>query len=158
MANLETLIRYQRFAPDLGANRELEKPFFVELAVGMTKLQLKALADTVDTVDEKATGMGDEEYLEHAVKKMADALAPYVKMGTEPLVVNGKRIETLSELLTLYATLASGPAAMLELSTALRWFNSIGGATALFFERLSGGSVSTTPRSGAQGGKQRAAH
>jgi hypothetical protein len=150
VANLDNLIRWQEFRPDIGENRRLKNPFFVKLAVGLTKPDLKRLAEAVDgsaaTRPDDAPPLTDDETqaaLEQRAEKLAAALSEFVRLGDEPLTVNGEAIDTLPKLLKLYARVAGGPVAMLELATALRWFNTAGGQTQLFFGRLSGGFAST---------------
>jgi hypothetical protein len=151
MANLDNLIRWQKFLPDLGENRSLKKPFYVLLAVGLSKLDLQRLMDSLDALKPKPPAEGDapapevseEQAANEAAEKLAAALAPFVKLGSEPLVVNGENIDSLAKLLKLYAQLPAGGAATLELAWALRYFNGIGGQSELFFERLSGGVAGT---------------
>jgi hypothetical protein len=145
VANLDNLIRWQEFRPDLGENRNLARPFYVELAVGLTKPDLQRLAEALDTLSktEVTEGADPVAHNEARAEKLAGALGEWVRMGPESLTVNGEAIDTLPKLLKLYARVSAGSVAMLELATALRWFNSTGGTTQLFFERLSGGSVST---------------
>jgi len=165
MAALSSLIRWQQYQPDIGENRSLARPFFVEIAVGLTKPNLQALSDVSEPPllpprDESAPAVTPEELeaaLQARVDALAAALAPYVRMGTEPLSVDGVAVDTLPKLLKLYTGLAAGPVALLELPSAVRWFNTAGGATQLFFERLSGGFASTTPGNTGRAGSQRAA-
>jgi hypothetical protein len=153
MANLDNLIRWQEFKPDLGENRRLKKPFHVLLAVGLSKLDLQRLMDSLEALKQKppeegeaqtsAPELSEEQAANAAAEKLAAALAPFVKLGSEPLTVNGEAIDTLAKLLKLYAQLPAGGAATLELAWALRYFNGIGGQSELFFERLSGGVAGT---------------
>ncbi len=150
MANLDNLIRWQRFEPDIGENRQQKRPFYVKLAVGLTKPDLKRLSEAVEDRSapraDDAPPLTDDETqaaLEQRAEKLAAALSEFVRLGDEPLTVNGEAIDTLPKLLKLYARIAGGSVAMLELSMALRWFNTAGGQTQLFFGRLSGGFAST---------------
>lgn len=156
MPNLDSLIRWQPYAPDLGENRESKRPFYVELAVGLTKADLAQLGESVSALAEEPADAANENKgartedemrarLEADADTLARALTPWVRLGKEPLSVNGEAVDTLPKLLRLYTRISGGAVAMLELATALRFFNTAGGKTQLFFERLSGGSVSTTP-------------
>lgn len=166
MANLSNLIRWQRFEPDLGENRTLPKPFYLEVAVGLTKPELLQLGEAIDAPvlpsrEDGAPEPSPEEVeaaLVAKADKLAVALAPWVRFGSEPLAINGEPVTTLTQLLRLYIRAASGAVGLLEVPMALRWFNGAGGGTTqLFFERLSGGFVSTTQPSNGKAGSQRAA-
>lgn len=149
MANLDNLIRWQAYAPDLGGNRELAKPFTVLLAVGLTKPDMQRLSEAIEALPKTPEPSAEQPLVDHAAylearaDGIAHALGAFVRLGPEPLTVGGEPIDTLAKLLRLYARIASGPVALLELVSALRYFNSAGGTAQLFFERLSGGSVST---------------
>jgi hypothetical protein len=152
MPKLDNLIRWQEYKPDIGANRESERPFVLLLAVGLTKTDLAKLGEVSDAplLPERAPGAPEvtPEELEAAVAKRVEALAAalnhFVKLGPEPLFVGGEAVDSLQKLLMLYTRLAGGAVAMLEVVTALRWFNTAGGTVELFYARLSGGPVTTT--------------
>lgn len=148
MANLDNLIRWQEFKPDIGENRRDKRPFYVLLAVGLSKLELQRLVDSLEALKPKPPAEGEapvseEDAANAAAEKLAAALAPFVKLGDEPLTVGGEPIDTLPKLLKLYARLPAGGAAAVELAWALRYFNGVGGQSELFFERLSGGIAGT---------------
>jgi hypothetical protein len=120
----------------------------VLLAVGLTKPDLQRLAEKLEGLDDEETPAGPADPVaqsEARAEKLAAALSDIVRIGPEPLTVNGQAIDSLPKLFRLYAQLSAGAMAMLEVATALRHFNSAGGTVQLFFERLSGGSISTDP-------------
>lgn len=155
MAELKRLWRWERFEPDLGDNRELERPFFLEIAVGLTKLQLQELRDALDQSRERPVPEGVSPAEAHAAV-LAELLEPYVRLGAEPLHANGKQVQSLGEYLALCAQLVD-TANLMEVMLAVRQANSMSGEKSLFFERLSGGFTSMgSPRNG-KAGNQRAA-
>jgi hypothetical protein len=153
--NLDSLIRWQEYKPDIGENRAAKRPFTVELAVGLTKADLLKLGEVSDAPllparADDAPEVTPEEFeaaVDARVVTLATALTPFVRLGPEPLNVGGEPVDSLLKLLKLYTRLAAGPTALLELVSALRWFNTAGGTVQLFYGRLSGGSVGTTSTS-----------
>lgn len=143
MANLDNLIRWHEYVPDLGENRKLTPPFTVLLAVGLTKPDLQRLAEALEHLPEPKEGEDQQAAAEAKADALAKALAPHVKLGPEPLFVGNEAVDSLPKLLRLYMRMSAGAAAVLELALALRHFNGVGGQAQLFFERLSGGSGST---------------
>lgn len=154
MANLSSLIRWQPYVPDIGDNVQQKRPFYVEVAVGITKAELLAL----DKAQEKRPGEDlpedatEEQKLEAHLVHLSKTLDPFVRMGKESLHVGERHVRTLYDLLKLYSEMAGGEVAMLELASAVGWFNSAGGRTQSFYARLSGGSASIlSPPSGKNG-------
>lgn len=172
MPDLKRMFEWRRWEPGLGGNRELpvNARFYFELGVGLTKVEIRALdkaihAD-VDLSDERkaieelgATEMTGEEKEAALVvivakvdaKKaahLAAALEPYVRMGAEPLRLNGVDIKTVGDYLAAVAS-EEGEFHATELVQALRNLNKIEGTRELFSERLSGGT-STTSRAGSR--------
>ena len=145
MATLERLYRWERFAPDIGNNRELEQPFYLELAVGLTKEQMTELRAKVT----EAMSPDDRDV------RLAEALSAYVRLGAEPLLIDGKPVSTLQEYFATCATLVNA-ANLLEVPRAFAEANSFGGMSEVFFERLSGGFTSTAAQSNGKAGRQRA--
>lgn len=78
--------------------------------------------------------------------KAAELIGPYVKMGDEPLVYQGRPINTLEEYLRMLAE-APSLEGWTEIAVALGFANSIKGGSATFSERLSGGFTTTRPQS-----------
>lgn len=156
MANLNGVTRWQKYVPNIGENLSLERPFYVEVLVGITKAQLRQVEEAQKSMPPPPEGATEEQLLEADLSHLDKVLSPFVRMGAESLHVGDRHIRTLHELLKLYSEMADGQHAMLELSAAVAWFNSAGGRTQDFYARLSGGSASTPfPRSGS-GRSQRA--
>jgi hypothetical protein len=168
--NLTLQTRWERFEPDLPGNRLAEgeapssrRPFYFELAAGMTKEQFRALQRCLDEADDFPAPPKDETpaamearmaaQLAEECKRTAAALAPYVRFGQEPLTFDGEAVTTLEQYLLAVSRFQS-PVYFVEPSTALARLNTLSGAQALFFERLSGGFASTASR---RNGSQRAA-
>lgn len=150
MPDLKRLWSWARFEPSIGDNLELPvgKRFFLELAVGLTKVELDAWqADLKAAVEDKpdATFHG----------RLARAYERFVRLGSEPLSLNGQPIATLEEY---FAALWEQPGAFLlqELGQQLVWLNSFDGARGLFSVRHSGGSISTGAQSVVKGTPQTA--
>ncbi len=145
---LTRLFRWERYEPNIGNNRQLEPAgrFYVDLAVGLAKAQLADLAAKYDAaLKEKISSV-----------PMAEAYGPFVRMGSEPLVYEGKPVATLAEYLAL-CEVPENACNLVELPRALLEANSVAGNSELFFERLSGGFTSTAASSNAPAGSQGAA-
>lgn len=155
MAEISRTFRWQRFVPDLGDNRDLPKPFYLEVAVGITREQLDQLLAAGKELHEKAYVDGPAGVVA-AVDDLAKMLSPFIRMGKEPLVVDGKTVASLRDYLELCASMPNLVNA-LELPMAVRFCNQLGGDQELFFERLSGGFSSTPAPNGARAGSQGAA-
>lgn len=107
----------------------------------------EGLARWVDDVDRSITDC----LVEHFIK----VLEPVVRLGAEPLTVDGRAITTLAEYLRLI-TEVRGRYNLTELSSMVHWYNSREGSAELFYERLSGGGASTLARKTGATGSQRA--
>lgn len=153
MAELKRTFRWQEYKPDIGENRELEKPFALEVAVGLTKEKLDELLALGKRITEKLYAQGS---LDEQLDDLTKMLEPFVRLGPEPLIVNGARVEDLRGYLKLCASMPD-LVNMLEVPMAVRMVNSLGGPQELFFERLSGGFSTTRSRSAAKAGSQGAA-
>jgi hypothetical protein len=131
MPELKRTWRWETYLPDLGENRECDRPFFVKVKTGLTKEELREWAEKWAALDpETAT-----------VDAVHDILAGAVEMGEEPLAIQGKPIAGLREYCHAVAEVA-GLAHLHELAEAVQWCNSVHGARALFYGRLSGGIAS----------------
>ncbi len=153
MAELSHLNRWERFSPDIGDNRSLKAPFYLEVASGLPRVQLEAFSEGLTAAVEEAAAAGSER---EKAEVYAKAFAPYVRMGREPLCIGGKAYPTLADYLELITSMA-GSYNHLELGHAVRDFNSVAGTRRLFFERLSGGSTGTPSPSNGSTDVQRAA-
>lgn len=165
MADFAGLHRWERFAPDIGDNRQRPEGerLWLEIKSSMTRLELVAFDAALKALHVarsvrveqylaalKAHAAGgekpdDDTYradLEALVEKgYAAALAPAVRLvGRHTL--SGKPCETLEQYLAAVAELSDGYN-ILELAAAVRDANTVGGSTQLFSSRRSGGWVGT---------------
>jgi len=157
VATLTRLWQWQKFVPDLGDNKEQPSPFYLEVAAGLTVGERQALAATLAGA---LAPLSETEDYEAGValfaKQAAEALAPFVRLGKEPLEAGGKPIDSLEAYLGLVARLP-GLLHWGELTEAVRTANSLEGLQALFSERRSGGSGGTRGPSVVKGESETAA-
>lgn len=148
MASLDRLFRWERYVPDLGGNRELPQPFYLEIASGLTKQQLGDVFDAVTLAQRSAESENQTlaEYLTATIPGVAAALDGVVRLGKEPLTVQGSPVSSLTEYLLL-AVHTPGQVSFLEVLQALGEFNSAEGARRLFSARHSGGLATTGDQS-----------
>lgn len=144
MAKLEYLHHWAKYVPDIGNNRELEKPFYLEVATGLSferleraKKELKELADL---------GLSPKDF----AARTAAIFDGMVRMGAEPLEVGGTPVPGLAEYLEM--VVAHAGVGYLEVMKTVYRFNSVGEADRLFSERHSGGTASTPVQSAAKAG------
>lgn len=161
------LFHWERFEPRLGDNHSLppEKRFFLEVACGLTKVQLKGCERALDfsklhldagaVVEEAKKSKAEDESHEEAlqrvgeqrmgelcIEQLARAWAPFIRIGAGQHTLDGKPVATLKDYLS--AVIAQpGRFNVIELSKVLAQLNSVIGTHALFSERLSGGPIST---------------
>ena len=154
MADLTRTHRWESFVPDLGDNRAQPKPFFLLIASGLTKENLRAFHASLDALGARMVEVADDAA---RIDAWAEVFAPYVQMGDEPLVIDGKPIATLRDYLALLLVEVQGQYNTIELSLALADYNSFQGTRRLFFERLSGGPLSTPALSSEKAAPPRAA-
>lgn len=133
MAQL-TAWRWERFVPNLGNNREVDKPFWFRIKSGLSKVQLaafeKSMADIRTTPDADVTP-----------ELLASVFSGLVEFGDEPLVVDGAAVTTLDGYFGVMLGLTSYEP-FIELGHSVVELNSLSGTRTLFYERLSGGLVS----------------
>lgn len=141
MAKLEYLHRWHRLVPDIGGNKELPAPFFLEVASGLSVEATVALsADLQEAHKRVAETQGASR--KDLAEALAGVLSRAVRMGSEPLEVAGKPVTTLAEYIEM--TLAHvGAVGYLEITQSVRDLNSVDGVQALFFARHSGGTATT---------------
>lgn len=145
MADLTRTHRWLRYVPDLGDNRELAAPFYVEVASGLTKVQLSDYHAAL-----RAWGETKHE-LEAFAAATTELLTPYVRMGREPLSVQGRRVLDLGAYIALGMEVM-GESPVLELLRVVREYNELGGPKVLFSAPPSGGTSSTpAPSTGRAG-------
>lgn len=133
MADL-TLWHWEKYAPSIGANRNLPSPFYLRIKAGIPKARLRQL------LDGKAT-TADEW---HA------AICDLVEMGEEPLVLDGRPVNGLTEYLAM-ALEQSGGAILSELIGAIIWHNSVAGAKKNTSSLAFGGAFGMPDASGQTG-------
>lgn len=133
MANL-TLNSWVQYVPNLGENRSLEKPFFLEVKASLTKAQY---AEYLERLHAWRQSDGGE-----SAEGIEPVFADLVRMGTEALTVDGRPVATLRDYLELVAQ-QRGADLLYELIGAIAWHNSVEGVGKTFSERLSGGWFST---------------
>lgn len=117
--------RWAQYAPSIGDNKTLERPFYLRIKADLPKEQLAAFFDAL------AKAGSAEDW--HAV---FDGI---VELGDEPLTLDGREV---TDLRTYLDAVALTPYLM-ELVGAIRHHNSLDGARASFSERLSGIGPST---------------
>lgn len=147
MAELKRRIRWKKWAPDLGENRELPggPVLHLELAVDLTAEQLEGSVALLREGLTPTEGVGWREMVKRA---FAGALGPYVRVHGGPHTVDGKPLATLDDYIALVTESAdAGLAQLKELQAALVSFNSLEGPDELFSLRRSGGARSTDAQS-----------
>lgn len=153
MPSFENAWRWERLEPELGGNRQLpeHERFYLLVASGLTKVELQRLYESLgETTKAQAVVVTVEgtppETLEQRQDRYAAEigalLGPVVKLGKEPLKVDGKPVASITDYLVL-AVRQVGQPLLTELLTAIRTANSWEGSRALFSERHSGGFTFT---------------
>ena len=115
--------RWALYAPSIGNNKELERPFYLRLKADLPQGRL-------DEFFQKLRQGGEDWH---------QAFDGLVEMGDEPLSLDGRPIEDVQSYLQAIATTPL----LHELVGALQFHNSLNGVAASFSERLSGTSPTT---------------
>lgn len=170
MADLSILHRWERFAPDIGNNRQLPEAdrLWLEVKSSMTRAELIAfnqrLADlhrergalvekqlkALERNDGTAAAQADfEANLEALVVAGYTAALSEVARVVGRNTLGGAPCNTLEEYLAAVHQLADG-FNVLELVAAVKDANSVGGSTQLFSGRRSGGWAGTRAQSAAE--------
>lgn len=154
------LFHWERFEPNVGENHSLpeDRRLFLEVACGLTKVQLKACARGLNfdslAIDGEAAKLEAEktgEPLEDVSTRMMAALCvdkaaaewgPYVRIGGGPHTLGGREVKSLKDYLSVLIE-QPGWFNLLELSRVIGQMNSVTGSRALFSGRLSGGPIFT---------------
>lgn len=159
MPSLDNAFKWVRYEPDLGGNRQLPEAqrFFLEVACGLTKLQLERLYEQLGekSKDRQTEGKTLEELFTEYAADLSDVLGCFVRMGKEPLKLNGAEVKTLADYLEV-AVRQHGQPLVTELFTAVRTANSVEGTRELFSGRHSGGFTFTGEPSAEQDESPRA--
>jgi len=137
--------RWERLEPRLGNNltQPQAKRFYLEVNASLTKAQLVAFQDAQVAA---MNASNDAKDFSRSVKPMTDALAPFVRMGAEPLLVDGKPVATLEQYVELCLSMA-GLFNLLEMTRTVREYNELGGTFAHFSKWRSGGDFGTRAQS-----------
>lgn len=173
MASFETLHRWEKFAPDIGDNRQRPDGdrLWLEVKSSMTRVELQAFDRAIKELH-VARGVEVEKHL-RAMKEAREsgseapdvpgfesrlmgiiqdgydaALCPCVRLVGRHTIA-GKPVTTLREYIDFVSELSDGYN-LLELSAAVRDANSVGGSTELFSGRRSGGWAGTAALSSAE--------
>lgn len=134
MPDLKTLGRWEKYVPNLGDNREQEKPFFLLVQADLT---IQAYSAFLGRFQAWLETPGDEP-----VSTFVGVFDGLVKMGSEPLSINGEPVTDFPGYVKVLLSL-TGIDLVLELVQVIRHYNSVEGTRELFFERLSGGRFTT---------------
>lgn len=163
MPDLTNTVRWVEYVPDLLGNRDAPVtahggPFYFLLHGSMSKEQLRALEDRIgerirtfeplpDDATEEQKAARAAEFEAEVVERYAQALEKFIRLGDEPLTVDGRRIDSLKAYLELtMGERLVGAGAFLEVVGALRAANTLSGQTSFSSGRLSGGFTSTGRR------------
>ena len=136
MADLGRLWKWATWTPDLGDNLQQAKPFSLRVKSGLSKLDVAAYSESLSA--HWSTGTADSLFA---------LVSPFVEMGEEPLSANGAPVADVRAYVDLLFTLGSEELRA-ELAYSVLHFNSVRGTSALFYERLSGGSAFTAVPTG----------
>lgn len=160
MPDLTNTVRWVEYAPDLLGNLDGDRPFYFLLNGSMSKEQLRAMNAALsakvgppkvaplpdDATDEQkaAHAKAMEDFEAAIIARDAAALEPFVRMGDEPLTVDGKRINSLREYFELVMSpRLVGLGAFMEVRQALVHANTMGPRVSFSSGRFSGGGTST---------------
>lgn len=135
MADLKSASRWERYVPNLGENRELERPFFLRVRTNLTRVEL---GEYLGRYEEFIKVDQDDPVA------FARVFEGIVEMGSEPLSINGQAVAGLDGYIGVLIGL-TGVDLILELVEEVSRLNSVKGTRELFFARLSGGRSGTGP-------------
>lgn len=154
---LLSVVRWERYVPDLPGNRASPQPFHFQLNASMSKEQARELRHAMEPLEPApdAAPVSPDERRKAKVARYAAALEPYVKLGPDPLSLDGQPVKSLLEYLDAMSQLEF-EAYFYEVGWSLQRINSVEGLTAFFSERLSGGFTTTPAPSSGPAKDQRA--
>jgi|GEM_PF-7118872 len=152
MPDLSRLHRWEKYVPNLGENRSLENPFYLEIASSLSKQEYTDFMDRWGRVKEKLSE--SEEDPAKAAEAFVWIVGDTVRLGSEPLSIQGKPITDLKSYFEAVLGLA-GTYNIHEMLGVIARFNSVEGTRELFYEQASGGSFFTaSPKTGKAGGQK----
>lgn len=150
MPDLSSVHRWRRLVPEIGDNQTQPKPFFLEVAEGVTNARMAEFAAARKALAEAKDGKGKPLPNEELVPYMKAVVDGLVRMGSEPLSLNGKKIETVDDYLLICACSANF-FLWFELAGTIDKMNSIPGGAELFWLRQSGSTPTTQDQPAAKG-------
>ena len=151
MPTISRTIVWERWVPPLGEeNEKAERPFFLEVASGLTKETLATIRAafwaSIQAAPEVAEGV---DRWRAWADVQAGIFEKVARLGTEPLcIIDDATKEVAFEVKNLsdffFLCLQGPKGVLLELARTVNAFNSLNGHLELFFARHSG-STGTTP-------------
>lgn len=153
MADLSSK-KWVRYEPSIPGNAELPEAqrFYLEVQAGLSVLEYSEASKAF--VDVWSAGKRDDP---EVGTKLATPIEAFVRLGKEPLTLNGAPVTSLAEYLQAFAQQVGAPL-LVELIGCFGWHNSYEGQRVVFSVRSFGGSTGTasTPTEPAE--NQAAAH
>lgn len=134
MANLTRGV-WVKYIPTLGDNKTQPAPFYLRVKSQLTKVEHAEFHERM------RAGKVDD------VASLLAVFGPVVQMGDEPSSIDGAPLTSLEGYLGLVAE-ENGGGLYMELLGAVAHFNGVSGNSALFSERLSGGTAFTAGTTG----------
>ena len=136
MAELDGVGRWEKYVPDIGKNRELPIPFYLEVAANLSNQEMRSYYEKLQELLQLGPELKNDDFIERA----AVLFENHLRRGDEPLRIKGAPITTLREYLTVVLRTKWGLREMLQV---VQHANSAEGVDQLFSERLSGGWTGT---------------
>lgn len=145
--------KWVRYEPSIPGNAELPEAqrFHLEVQAGLSVLEYSEASRAF--FDVWSTGKRDDPELG---AKLAAPLLPFVRLGKEPLTLNGAPVAGLAEYLHAFAQQVGAPL-VVELIGCFGWHNSYEGQRVVFSVRSFGGSTGTASPQTEPAGSQAAA-
>lgn len=153
MADLSSK-KWVRYEPSIPGNAELPEAqrFYLEVQAGLSVLEYSDASKTF--FDVWSTIKRDDPQLG---AKLAEPLAPFVRLGKEPLTLNGEPVVDLASYIQTFAQTIGAPL-LVELIGCFGWHNSYEGQRVVFSVRSFGGSTGTASPQTEPAENQPAAH
>ncbi len=152
MANLTRSWRWETFHPDIGENLDLPPGERLTLRIASALPGERLEQMRAEYGEALVAGIENADAMAAAFAKVFEGLVEVVGAHS----IDGKPVETLAQYLGVVAR-AGGIYGLTELVSAVGEFNSIQGTHRLFFERHSGGLLSTRAQTAAKAASPKAA-